>query len=193
MKLLRIFIAVAAFLVLLADMGCKSTETTFHLAEDVDMSFIKKVAVLPLDNYTNDRFAADAVRQVVVSELLLTNIVDVALPGETVAAVEKAGIRPGSAISAEKIKEIGKSLKVQAVILGAVEKYGEMRSGSFTAPEVAITLMMADAASGSILWSVSKTSVGDSFMARHFGARSDTLSELTMKVVRECVRTLEKY
>jgi hypothetical protein len=136
---------------------------------------------------------SDAVRQLVVSELLLSNIVDVALPGDTVVALDKAGVRTVSAISAEKIKEIGNSLKVQAVILGTVEKYGEMRSGNFTAPEVAITLMMADTASGSILWSVTKTAVGDSFMARHFGARSDTLSELTLRVVRECIRTLGQY
>jgi TolB-like protein len=192
MKLFRMLIVIATFFALLMNWGCKTSEMTYHLAEDVDLSFIKKVAVLPLDNLTNDRFAADAVRQVVVTELLLTNIVDVALPGDTVAAVEKAGIKSVSSISAEKIKELGSALKVQAVILGAVERYGEIRSGSFTAPEVAITLMMADTASGSILWSVTKSSVGDSFMARHFGARSDTLSELTVKVVRECVMTLGK-
>lgn len=194
MKLFRFFIVIMVFWGILINCGCKTaTETTYHLTEDVDLSLIKKVAVLPLDNLTNEKFASDAVRQVVITELLLTNIVDVALPGDTVAAVDKAGVRSVSSISAEKIKEIGKSLKVQAVILGAVEKYGEMRSGSFTAPEVTITLMMADTASGSILWSVTKTAVGDSFMARHFGARSDTLSELTLKVVRECIRTLGQY
>ncbi|MDH4230659.1 MAG: hypothetical protein OEW04_01365 [Nitrospirota bacterium] len=193
MKLLKINVVIAVFFGLLMNMGCRTPETTYHFAEGVDLSFIKKVAVLPLDNLTNDKFASDAVRQLVVSELLLTNIVDVALPGDTVAALDKAGVRSVSAISAEKIKEVGNSLKVQAVILGSVEKYGEMRSGSFTAPEVAITLMMADTASGSILWSVTKTAVGDSFMARHFGARSDTLSELTLKVVRDCIRTLGQY
>jgi hypothetical protein len=178
---------------LVMNWGCKSAETRYHFAGDTDLSYIKKVAVLPLDNLTNDKFAADAVRQVVINELLLTGLVDVALPGDAAVAMEKAGVREASSLSAPKIKEIAGALKVQAVILGAVEKYGEVRSGSFTAPEVTITLMMADAETGSILWSVTKTEVGDSFTARHFGARSDSLSELTQKVVRDCVGTLQKY
>jgi TolB-like protein len=193
MKLLKgIFLAVVLF-PLMMNSGCKTAETTYHLAEDVDLSYIKKVAVLPLDNLTNDKFAADAVRQVVINELLITGLVDVTIPGDAVSAVEKAGVRQVSSMNAEQIKTIGKALKVQAVILGSVDKYGELRSGNFTAPEVGITLMMADTASGGILWSVSRDRVADSFWARHFGARSDTLGELTLRVVRECIKTLEKY
>jgi hypothetical protein len=193
MKVLQGVFLAWALLLLVMNGGCKTVETPYHLAEDVDLSFIKKVAVLPLDNLTNDKYAADAVRQVAINELLLTGLVDVALPGDATVAMEKAGVREASSLNTQKIKEIAGALKVQAVILGAVEKYGEVRSGSFTAPEVTITLMMADAATGSILWSATKTAVGDSFMARHFGARSESLSELTVKVVRDCIRTLEQY
>ena len=193
MKLLQGIFLAGTLLMLVMNAGCKTAETPFHIAADVDLSYVKKVAILPLDNLTNDKYAADSVRQVVINELLMTNLVDVALPGDATVAMEKAGVREASSLNAQKIKEIAAALKVQAVILGAVEKYGEVRSGSFTAPEVTITLMMADAETGSILWSVTKTAVGDSFMARHFGARSDSLSELTVKVVRECIGTLEQY
>jgi TolB-like protein len=148
MKLLQGTFLALALLLLSINCGCKTTETPFHIAGDVDLSYIKKVAVLPLDNLTADRYAASAVRQVVINELLMAGLVDVGLPGDATVAMEKAGVREASSLNAQKIKEIASALKVQAVILGAVEKYGELRSGSFTAPEVTITLMLADAETG---------------------------------------------
>ncbi|NWF51954.1 MAG: hypothetical protein HXY47_02620 [Nitrospirae bacterium] len=68
-----------------------------------------------------------------------------------------------------------------------------MRIGNISAPEVTITLMMADATSGSIIWSITKTGGGASFMARHFGAKSESMSEAIIGVVRESIQTLYKY
>ncbi len=173
--------------------GCSSPAPSFHIRQDIDFSFIKKVAVLPLDNLTADRSADEAVRQVVIHELLVSGLVDVVVPGDVMSAINKSGIRAVTSLNAEQIKTIGKALNVQAVIFGSVERFEVVRTGNVSAPEVTITLMMADTDSGSIIWSVTKTAVGDSFMSRHFGARSDTMSETMLKVVRECVRTLTEY
>jgi hypothetical protein len=67
-----------------------------------------------------------------------------------------------------------------------------MRIGNITAPEVTITLMMADTSSGSVIWSVTKTGGGANFMARHFGAKSESMSEAVLRVVREAIQTLYK-
>ena len=166
---------------------------SFYINPDFDFSFVKRVAVLPLDNLTNEKFAADAVRHVVISELLASGLVDVVVPGDAVAAVDNLKLKPGQSLNADQIKALGKSLKVQAVIIGAVEKYEEARMGNISAPEVTITLMMADTSSGSIIWSVTRTRGGADFWARHFGARSETMSETTLKVVREALHTLYKY
>ncbi len=174
--------------------GCGGKGTpAFYISHDIDFSFIKKVAVLPLDNLTNERFAGDTIRQVVISELLASGLVDVACPGDAIAAIETLKLKPGQPLSADQIKAVGKALKVQAVVLGAVNKFGEVREGNVSAPEVAITLMMADTSSGSIIWSVTKTRGGAGFLARHFGARSETMSETMLKVVRESLQTLYKY
>src|SRR4030043_1095954 len=165
---------------------------SFYIRQDYDVSYIKKVAVLPLDNLTNEKFAADAVKQVVICELLSTGLVDVAVPGEADAAVDKLGLRSIKALNAEQIKSLGNALKVQAVAFGSVEKFGEVRIGNISAPEVTITLMMADTSSGSIVWSVTKTGGSASFMARHFGARSETMSEAVLRIVREAIQTLYK-
>lgn len=184
--------ALCTLLIFILGCGGKGV-SSFYINPDVDFSFIKKVAVLPLDNLTNERFAGDAVRHVIISELLASGLVDVVVPGDAMAAVENLKLKPGQSLNAEQIKALGKALKVQAVILGAVEKYGEARMGNISAPEVTITLMMADTSSGSIIWSATRTRGGAGFMARHFGARAETMSETTLRPVREALQTLYKY
>jgi TolB-like protein len=194
MNLMRKYILAGVFIVVFIISGCGGRGSpSFYISHDIDFSFIKKVAILPLDNLTNERFAGDAVRQVVISELLASGLVDVTCPGDAIAAIETLKLKPGQSPNAEQIKAVGKALKVQAVVLGAVNKFGEVREGNVSAPEVAITLMMADTSSGSIIWSVTKTRGGAGFMARHFGARSETMSETMLKVVREALQTLYKY
>lgn len=170
--------------------GCAAKPTAFYIRQDIDFSFIKRVAVLPLDNLTAEKFVGEAVRQVVISELLASGLVDVVVPGEAVDAIEKLRLKSIQSLNTEQIKAIGNTLKVQAVIFGSVDRFGEVRIGNISAPEVTITLMMADTSSGSIIWSVTKTHGGASFMARHFGARSETMSETVLKVVREAIQTL---
>ncbi len=193
MGLLNKYVLAGVLCMLLLSAGCRSSIPTFHIREDVDFSFIKKVAVMPLDNLTKERFAGEVVRQVVISELLASGLVDVVVPGEVMAAINKLSIKSISSPSAEQIKAIGKSLKVQAVIMGSVEKYGETRTGNISSPEVTITLMMADTSTGSIIWSVTKTRGGAGFMARHFGAKSKTMSETVLAVVREAIQTFTEY
>jgi TolB-like protein len=194
MNLLRRYIFVGILFILLMSSGCAGRGTpSFYINQNIDFSFIKKVAVLPLDNLTNDRFAGDSVRQVVISELLASRLVEVVVPGDAVVAIEKMRLKPGQPLSADEIKAIGNALKIQAVILGSVNKFGEVREGNISAPEVSVTLMMADTSSGSIIWSVTETRGGASFWARHFGARSETMSETVLKVVREALQTLYNY
>ncbi len=193
MKLLKQLFKLSGIFLLIFCSGCGGRgDSSFYISQETDFSFIKRVAVLPLDNLTNDRFAGDAVRQVVISELLASGLVEVVAPGDAVAALETLKLKTGQSPNADQIKAIGKAIKVQAVIIGAVNKYGEIREGNVSSPEITITLMMADTSSGSIIWSVTKTRGGAGFMARHFGARADTMSEAVLKVVREAIQTLYK-
>jgi TolB-like protein len=193
-KLFKKFIIISILFTLFICSGCAGKGApSFYINQNTDFSFIKKVAVLPLDNLTNDRFAADSVRQVVISELLASGLVEVVVPGDAITAIEKLKLKPGQPLSAEDIKAVAKSLNVQAVVLGSVNKYEEIRVGNISAPEVSITLMMADTNSGSIIWSVTETRGGASFWARHFGARAETMSETVLKVVRKALQTLYSY
>jgi len=172
--------------------GCRSSAPVYHIREDIDFSYFKKVAVMPLDNLTPERAAADIVRQIVTSELLASGLVDVIVPGEVMTALNDLDIKNISSLNEKQIQAIGKSLQVEGLIIGAVEKYGETRIGNVSAPEATITLMMADTGSGNIVWSMTGTRGGADFMARHFGAKSETMSETVMVLIRGMVQTLKR-
>lgn len=176
-------------LVMLTILGC-STTPSFYIRQDIDFSYIKKVAVLPLENLTSDRFAGENVSQLVINELLASGLCDVVVPGEALSMLDTLRLKSTQTLKEEHIKAIGNTLGVQAVIFGSVEKFGEVRMGNISAPEVTITLIMAETDGGSIIWSVTCTRGGASFWDRHFGTRADTLSETSIKVVREAVQTL---
>lgn len=176
--------------ILIMTAGCRSTGPTFYIRQDTDFSYIKKVAVLPMENLSSEKFASEIVRDLIVSELLASGLVDVVIPGDVVSALSKLDIKSASALSVEQIKTLAKALKVEAVITGSIEKYGEVSAGNVSVPEVTITLMMADANTGDIIWSVTNTRGGVNFMAKHFGARSETMSETVLAVVREAIQTL---
>ncbi|HHN65961.1 MAG TPA: hypothetical protein ENK09_11420 [Nitrospirae bacterium] len=188
------YLVILLFLASVLVSGCASTTTgTFHISENVDFSYIKRVAVLPFENLSDDKNAAEIVRQLVISELLASGLVEVVYSGDVMAALKRLNIKETTSLSTRQLRAIGKDLNVQAVIVGTVEKYGEVRMGTISAPEVTITLMMAETEAGSIIWSVTKTRGGAGFMARHFGARPETLSETTLRVVRDAVQTLYSY
>jgi hypothetical protein len=174
--------------------GCRTNRPpTFHISPDTDFSFIQRIAVVPFDNLTAVRAADEIVRQVVISEFLASGLVDVVVPGEVTSVLNSLGVKSTSSLNADHIRTIGKALKVEAVVMGSVEQYGFQKMGTVSAPELTVTLMMADTSTGSIIWSVTKTGGGASFMARHFGAKSKTMSETVLSVVREAIETFTEY
>jgi len=193
MNLCKKYILTFMVLITMILSGCRGNVPIYHVKSDVDFSFFKNVAVLPLDNLTNDKAAGEIVKQVVVSELLASGLIDVVIPGEVMSAISELGIQNISSLNKSQIKALGKALGVEAVIMGSVQQYGEVRSGNQSASEVTITLMMAEVESGNIIWSITLTRGGLDFMARHFGAQSETMSEIVQGVVREAIQTLVEY
>jgi hypothetical protein len=191
MHCLKRYAVVFMILLLFIVPGCRgNTVPVYHMSEDIDFSFYRRVAVLPFENLTNDRFAGEIVRQVVISELLASGLVDVIFPGEVKSAMSEMGIKSVSSLTKEQITALSEILEVEALIVGSVEEFGNVKMGNVSAPQVTVSLMMADAGTGSIVWSVTSTRGGASFMARHFGARHETISETVLLLVRQSIQTL---
>ena len=193
MNLCKKYILTLTILITVMLSGCGGNAPVYHIDPNVDFSFFKNVAVLPLDNLTNNKAAGEIVKQMVISELLASGLVDVVIPGEVMSAISELGIQNISSLNKNQIKALGNALNVEAVIMGSVEQYGEVRSGNMSAPEVTVTLMMAEIESGDIIWSITLSRGGLDFMARHFGAKSETMSEIVQGVIREAIQTLVEY
>jgi hypothetical protein len=193
MYLLRKCVLMFVLLFLLISSGCRGGGIIYHIDDNVDFSFIKRVAIMPLDNLTGEKTAGELIRQVVISELLASGLVEVVVPGEVLYAINRLNIKNISSPNEKEIKALGKALKVEAIIVGSIGQYGQIKTGSVSAPEVTITLMMADTGTGNIIWSITNTHGGASFLTRHFGADSETMSEAVLAVVRESIQTLFEY
>jgi TolB-like protein len=154
-----------------------------------DISNIKKVAVLPFENFTSDNYAGEKIRRIVITELLSRDI-DVIEPGEVTRLLKELKIRSLGSINVSEIQEIGKTLGVEAVMMGSVEAFGISRGISVTYPEVTINLTLIETSSGNIIWSIRHTTGGASFWTRHFGSEGISLSEAARKVVKEAINAL---
>ncbi len=166
--------------------GCGPTH---FVRPKTDVESIKKVAVLPFENFTQDDYAGEKIRRIVITELLLRDV-DVIEPGEVTRLLREMKVKSLSSLKITEIQDIGKTLGVEAVMMGSVEAFGTGRGISVNYPEVTINLRMIEVNSGNIVWSVRNASGGPDFWMRHFGSEGASLSEAAEKVVKKAIGTL---
>jgi TolB-like protein len=157
--------------------------------KNADTNGLRKIAVMPFENFTGDEHAGEKTRRIVLTELL-SKEVEVIEPGEITKLCKEMKVKSISTISVKELQEVGMKTGASAVMMGAVEAYGMGRGISVSYPEVTIHLRMIEVSSGSVVWSVRNTSGGPDFWTRHFGSEGMSLSEAADKVVSEAVRTL---
>jgi hypothetical protein len=177
-----------AVLILMA--ACSSAD----LYKDPKMDFgsIYTVAVMPLTNLSKEAVASDRVRDVFVTMLLATGDVYVLPQGEVARGVALTGIANPSALSTDEAKKLGTTLKADAIITGVVREYGEMRSGSASANALSLSFQMTEVQTGKVVWSVSSTKGGISFLDRLFGGGGEPMNEITEKTIKDVINKLFK-
>jgi len=160
-----------------------------YVREKTDSQNIKRLAVLPFENFTSDEYAGEKIRRAVVADLLSRSI-DVIEPGEITRVVRELKIKSLSAMKLSEAQELGKASGADTIMMGSVECYGLSKGVSVTYPEVTVNLKLIETSTGKVLWSVHHTSGGAGFWTRHFGSEGMSLSEVSEKVVREAMNTL---
>jgi TolB-like protein len=172
--------------------GC--TPPPEYRNENADFAFYKKVAIIPFSNLTNDHSAGEKVTSSFTTELLISNVVDVANGGDFAKTVRDV-IKTDRAdftqeLSSEEAINLAKAAGVQGIIVGAVKDFGTARVGSEEFPLVGIVVRLLDAQSGKVIWSFETTRRGGpGFPVFSFG-ETHTLGELTTKVCRQATDRL---
>ncbi|HQQ76156.1 MAG TPA: CsgG/HfaB family protein [Thermoanaerobaculia bacterium] len=192
MRLVKAASAALAALTLLALAACSSGSSAKYTHPNADLGAIKRVAVLPFENLTQERSASDKVQKVFLSELLATEAFDVVEPGLVVKALKAERIESIDAVGPAEAKRLGETLKAQGLFTGAVVDFAEGRSGNVAAPEVTIQLRLIEVQSGVTIWTASKTKSGASASARLFGVGGQTLTEAARELMRGQLKGLVK-
>lgn len=171
-------------------LGCSSSlEPTRFINPAFDFGFVERVAVLPLENMTNDRQAGDRATRLLMTELLASGAVDVVEPGEVRAALEKiAGTR--RAPSTDEVVRLGSALDVQGIILGSVNQSESLRSGTVQIPVVTLDVHMLETETGRSVWAATHTEKGSGAASKFLGTGAEPISETTRRCVRVLVGTL---
>lgn len=170
--------------------GC-ATHKRRYMDQQMDFGSIQQIAVLPLANLSREPAAAERVRDVFSSALLATKAAYVVPPGEVARALSRAGIAPGASLTSEDVIKVAQTLKVQALVTGVVKEYGEIRgTGASTGNIISVSMQLAEATTGKIVWSASTTQGGISLGNRLLGTGGAPMNDVTDKAVDDLIDQL---
>lgn len=170
---------------LLTFSGCaarRGVDVTYH-DPDMDFSLIRSVAVMPLDNLSNNKTADASVRDVLMTVLQATGAFYVLPPGEVGRGISRLALASPSQPTAEEVVQFAEVVGVDVVFVGTVREYGELRSGGSVAGVVSFSLRMLEAQTGRVVWSASASAGGVSVKDRVFGGGGRPMDEVTRKAV----------
>jgi hypothetical protein len=173
--------------VLIAAAGCGSQSHEVYRDQNMDIGSVYTVAVMPFVNLSREQMASERVRDVFMTMLLADGRVYVVPTGEVARQVSMAGIgNPASPTNAEVI-QLGKLLKAQGIITGAIKEYGEVRSGSASANVIALSIQLTEIDTGKVVGSVSSTKGGIGFFERLFGGGGKPMNVVTEKAIKDVI------
>ncbi|MBK8165589.1 MAG: DUF799 family lipoprotein [bacterium] len=181
--------AVLAAALVLAAGGCGSGASQF-IRDDVDFSFIRRVAVYPFYNLSQDVYGGQRVQSVFLTELLERNEVEVLDRGEVLAAVAEMKLHPDAILSPQQVQSLGSRLKADAVFFATVEEYGTERSHANPTQVVTATYQLCEAQTGRVVWSSQIRTDGASLGRKLFGGGSASAFAVARENVRAALGTL---
>ena len=180
----------AVFLVLLFTGCATTTSKVVYRDRNMDFGAIQAVAVMPFSNLTRDNLAAERVRDVFMTMLQATGSVYVIPPGEVTRGISRINLDRPASPTPEEVTKFSKSVSADAVFLGSVNEYGEIRSGSSSANVVSVSLQMMEAQTGRVVWSAASTQGGVKTSDRLFGGGGVPMNATTQKAVDDLLDKL---
>ncbi|MEW6426590.1 MAG: GNA1162 family protein [Thermodesulfobacteriota bacterium] len=187
----RYLLLILCSLFLLCQGGCAGKAKSSFNREDADLSLVRSIAVLPFENNSGDKYATERIRDLCISTILSSRLFDVVDKGIVDGVLKEEAVTEPGAMNRQVIKRLGQQLGVQALLVGTVDTAGEVRRGSVSFPEVAMTLRLLDINSGTILWNASGTRNGDSVMRQLFGLKTDDAYTVASRLTRDLLATID--
>jgi polysaccharide biosynthesis protein PelC len=170
--------------------GCVSSRSDTYRDNSMDFGSVKTVAIMPLVNLSREQQASDRVRDVFSNALLSSGAVYVTPTGEVSKGITVAGMaNPGNPSIDETVK-FCKAVKADAIIVGTIREYGELKSGSATANVVSLSLQLIEGQTGKVVWSSATTVGGIGMTDRLLGGGGQPLNTETEKAAHALINKL---
>lgn len=180
---------VGLFIMALA--GCAGGPTTAYVNENVSFGYIEKIAALPFENHTQEKFVEERMRDITTTEVLSRGLFEVVEKGDLARFLrEEMVVREHYSLDQATAKQLVARLQAQAYLAGSVDDYTEVRSGQYTYPKIALTLRLVDCESGKIIWQASGYESGYSTVDRMFGLASEDANQVSFRLVKQLLDTL---
>ncbi len=161
-----------------------------YVDETMDFGSIRTVAIMPFINLTREQYAAERVRDLLMTQLLASKAVYVIPSGEVKRGIQRAGIADPTSPSPEEVVKFAGIVKVDAVITGVVREYGEVRSGQSAANVISLSLFMIEAQTGRIVWSASTSKGGIDLSDRLLGGGGRPMDDVTEEAINDLLDKL---
>ncbi len=178
-----------SLLVIVAFQSC-GAHTEVYRDQAMDFGAVQIVAVMPFANTSKDQMAAERVRDVFIPMLLSEGAFYVLPPGEVARGIARVGINNPVSLSTEDVTRLGALLKVNALIVGTIREYGEIRSGSTEANVISLSLQMIETQTGKIVWAASSTKGGIKMKDRLLGGGGAPMNEVTAEAAHDLIDKL---
>ena len=167
--------------------GCGGVSGLSYSLRSEDTGRVRKLAVLPFYNRSRNPDAGNIVTNIFVSELFKDSAYLVEEPGNIRQFFIQEQVDKLGEIGVERLKILGKRLRVDAVLLGSVEAF-ENRRG---VPSVGITARIVESGSGRLVWVAEHERRGNDYAIIFEAGTVRTTAKLVQKVVREMISTIE--
>ena len=172
--------------------ACAHSTSGVFRDQSMDFGAIQNIAVMPLVNDTREQTAADRVRDVFINKLLSTGAAYVLPVGEVKRGITRAGLSDPTAPSPEEVVKFAGIVKADAVIIGTIKEYGEVRSGTSSSTAISLSMQMLESQTGRVIWAAASTKGGITIGDRLFGGGGEPMNVVTEKAVDELIDKLFK-
>ncbi len=183
------FVLVLTLATVVSGCGLRHSRVSYN-REDVDLGLVTRVAVLPFANTSKDQFAAERVRDVVITQILAMGIADVVDKGVVDSVMREEAIEPNRPIDLINLKRLGQRLNVQAFMVGTIDEASEVRRGSLSFPELAMTIRLIDSRASLVLWQASGRRTSETWAGRLFGLAPGDSFHNTLYLTKDLLKTV---
>lgn len=182
----------AAMLLLISVVGCASGPR-LYVNTQADLTYYKKIAVIPFRNLTNERFAGERVTRAFLTELVMTEHYEIVDQNEFAAVLDKIGGNPGfeGIYDPVKVKDAATQIQATGILRGSVSEYSIQRDGTTETPVLAFDAELIDVATNNVVWRGSVVRRGRSRIPI-FGGGQRTHAQLIQEATHDLVRRIER-